>query len=435
MDFKILSGFAFSADGAVAVHADGDGKVRISHQDHPEPLPELGPMRAPADSVALSPDGELVATGSRDGVVGIWDAGTGAFRSGSGYRASNAPVTRLAFSADGRRLASGGADGVIAFCDVQTMDGRSMSLSTSSTVTSLAFAPSGESVAIGCADGIVAVGPIAEKERFVAIPAHSAPVFSLLYSPDGTFLVSGGEDGTASSWNAATGEKIADRAGESAAITAIAVSPDGGLVVTGDEITHMSVWDPRTGEVVRAIASDYAGPVRLLAVEANETVHMRPGPVPPQSVTIAPDGRVTVSPPIGAEDVMVSSDGEVLGTPATVATMDMASSYLFASGAWDGTVALWDLRAQRLVSEFAAAGGVGQRVTFAPDGDLLALTSGDNTVRILDTRSGQCLSTLFFDCLVTADFRPGPPLRLLVGDRAGRIFEYEIANWAVGEAR
>ena len=70
-------------------------------------------------SVAFSPDGHRIASGSRDQTVQVWDADTGQ-PVGSALKGHTGSVTSVAFSPDGKRIASGSADKTVKVWDADT---------------------------------------------------------------------------------------------------------------------------------------------------------------------------------------------------------------------------------------------------------------------------------------------------------------------------
>ena len=114
----------------------------------------------PVASVAFSPDGKLVASGSRDNTVRLWDAATGAA--------------------------------------LQTLEGHS------SEVTSVAFSPDGKLVASGSGDRTVRLWDAVTRAALQTLKGHSGGVTSVAFSPDGKLVASGSRDRTVRLWDAAT---------------------------------------------------------------------------------------------------------------------------------------------------------------------------------------------------------------------------------------
>ena len=153
-------------------------------------------------SVAFSPDGNTLASGSRDDTIRLWDVQTGEER--STIRGHTENVLSVAFSPDGNTLASGSRDATIRLWDVQTGEERSTIRGHTENVLSVAFSPDGNTLASGSAGGTIRLWDVQTGEERSTLTGHRGVVHSLAFSPDGNTLASGSGDGTILLWDTST---------------------------------------------------------------------------------------------------------------------------------------------------------------------------------------------------------------------------------------
>ena len=107
----------------------------------------------------------------------------------------------MAFSADGKLLASGSSDKTIRLWDTQTHEQLAV-IPLGSIVYGVAFSPDGTRLAAGCRDNTVRLFDVASRQEVAELRGHTDYVHAVAWSPDGTRLVSGSGDFTVRVWDA-----------------------------------------------------------------------------------------------------------------------------------------------------------------------------------------------------------------------------------------
>ena len=164
------------------------------------------------NSVAFSPDGARIASGSDDQTIRLWDAKTGA-AVGEPLRGHTGLVLSVAFSPDGARIASGSGDETIRLWDAKTGAAIGKPLQGHADwVNSIAFSPDGARIASGSRDETIRLWD-AKTGAAIGEPLRGhtewvESVESVAFSPDGARIASGSDDKTVRLWNAKIGAAI-----------------------------------------------------------------------------------------------------------------------------------------------------------------------------------------------------------------------------------
>jgi WD40 repeat protein len=216
-------------------------------------------------SVALSPDGRILAVAGPDRTVTLWTIATGQVTALTG---STGQVQSVAFSPDGRTLASSetqpqqpgqahpaaGTTTTVRLWDLATGQATTLSsLPGSYSSKALAFDPSGHTLAGSAGmDGTIQLLDLATGQA-TTLTGHTSGIEVATFSPDGRTLATGSTDATVRLWDLGTGQTTTTLTPHGGYVVSVAFSPDGRILASASIDDTVRLWDPVTGQATATL--------------------------------------------------------------------------------------------------------------------------------------------------------------------------------------
>lgn len=183
-------------------------------------------------------------------------------------------VNTVAFSPKVGMVASGSRDKTVQLWDVETGDRTKIWRKHTEYVSSVAFSPTGASLASGGWDSKIYIWDVDNDSDAPVrtLNGHTNLVLSVAYNKAGTRLVSGSNDKTIIVWNTANGQVVKKSKLMPNAIAAVAFSPDGKWIAGGCLDGNIYIWDAATLTQAKVLTSSPAKPIFSVVFIDNSTV-------------------------------------------------------------------------------------------------------------------------------------------------------------------
>jgi WD40 repeat protein len=328
-------------------------------------------------SVAFSPDGQMVLTGSDDDTARLWECSTGklhATLTGGGRQAVFSPDGRLVVTDSDEETAllwQSSTGHLLATLEAHT---NLEEIGLDDAVTSVAFSPDGRFVLISSYDGTARLWECSTGKLHATLQDDTDETegiySSVAFSPDGQLVVTGSSDDTARIWECSAGTLRVILQGHISSLTGMAFSPDGQMVLTGSYDKTARLWDSSTGKL-------------LVTLQGHN------GPV--SSVAFSPDGQMvlTASSEDGTARLWESCTGKLRTilrhTHQVTSVAFSPDGRLVVTGSWDQKARLWDSSTGKLQTILQGHVSSVESVAFSPDGRQVLTGSGDKTARLWDS--------------------------------------------------
>ncbi|WP_105221912.1 NB-ARC domain-containing protein [Gloeocapsopsis dulcis] len=410
---------AVSPDSQVLASASYDGIVKLWFADTGESLATLHGDTDHITSLAFSPNGELLISGSSTGTIELWSVSSQ--KRLTTLQQHTSEIQSVAFSPDGQTLASSSSDDTIKLWSVSTCECLKTLQNHTSEIQSVAFSPDGQTLA-SSSDRTIKLWSVSTGECVTTFKGHTGQVRTVTFNPDGQTLASSSNDQIIKIWKVSTGQCIRTLRAYTNWAASLAFSSDG-LMASGSNDTTIRLWNPENGENIRSLQGHTSrvqsvtfSPDNLTLVSASNdqtlklwsvstgecliTLHGHQDQV--RSVAFHPDGSTIIS---GSDDRTVKlwdvTTGECLSTmqhPSQVRTVAVSlNGQIIISGSNDRTVRLWDFSTKQCYKILRGHTSCIKSVALSPDGQFLASGSEDGMVKLWDLSTGQCLQSLLAD--------------------------------------
>ncbi|NER36835.1 MAG: protein kinase [Oscillatoria sp. SIO1A7] len=247
-----ITSVAFSSQSSTLAAGSWDGTIRLWDLVAGNLLHILKSHSNGVVSLAASTDGKTLASGSADSTIllwRLWQLSPADIRQGieptptRRLTGHGSIVASLAISTDGALLASGSRDMTVKLWNLKT--GELLQTLTGHTERVIAVAFSGDRamLASGSQDKTILIWKLDSGELKYRLTGHTGAVYALAISPDGKRLASCSWDRTIKIWDLQTGELLQDLSGHFLAATSAAISPDGKILATGSHDTTIKLWN------------------------------------------------------------------------------------------------------------------------------------------------------------------------------------------------
>ena len=437
------------ADRPSRGNTESGGLIRIWDLQTKEPRPILR-YNATVSTIAFSPNNRWIAGGSRDGIVRVWDAGTG--ERIYEFTEDTEPIWQLEFSPDSKLLLSLSLDGTGRLRDlVPPRRELATFRQDRNAIYAASFSPNTDednyTIVTGSEDKDVRFWPIDVNRHDKFSPdghplvGHNDTVWALAFSKDGKNLASGSLDGTVRLWDVDLRHERLPIMGHTGGIKALAYTEDNRLRACGTGLDGiLRFWDAGTGGQLSLVLEHvgltetvtFSSDGRTLASGGGETSTMDTADA---RTILLSDVSKLLNNDLENNSLLHSLTGNRDGITAIALSASMRGSAspetpkTLACGGKDAKIHLLDVATGRELTTLTGSTSTVTALTFSPDNKMIFSGEANGTVRVWDAHTGQKISDFTKSGNAITALAFSPRFRFLaIADEIGNIQLFDFAR-------
>jgi WD40 repeat protein len=387
----VIRAVAYSPNGKIIASGSDDNKIKLWDVDAGLEYRNMAGDGGHLTALVFVSD-SILASADDLGIVRLWNTNGGQEIARLEDSRCDHPncKTNLAFSPDRQTL-------VIAGNKIQTMmlwdisSHRQRSITTHQLViTSLAFDPVSGTLASGAKDGTIKIWDLTNQIEKPVKTEPGALISSLAFSPDGRTLISGGTDSYLRLWSPATGAQIKSWIGHKTAVNCVIYDNSGANIVSGGDDNKINVWDSN-GNRVQTIENENIVRVRSLAFSRTNNSYLVSTS---DEIANVNEANITDDCVVRVWDINTRLEKQKWGLHTfLVKEILFSPDKSIIATAHGATVKLWDIATGKELRTLRRLDRFIYSMAFSPDGKRLATGSGGQkepfAIHVWDVDTGQ----------------------------------------------